>query len=76
MAKLNEELLNEVKQVTGTMQYVQSKIGEIAIEQSRAVKAFEQLSEQLEVLKTKIREEHGDVEVDLETGEIKEVKKG
>jgi hypothetical protein len=74
MKKLNEELLNEVRQTQSSMQYILTKVGEFYVEQNRATQAFEQMSEKLEELKEKIREEHGDVEINLETGEITESK--
>lgn len=72
--KINEELLQEVKGTLSTMQYVSSKITDLSVEQSMAVDAYKQLNEKLDELKGKIREEHGEVEVDLTTGEIKEDK--
>ena len=44
------------------------------VEESRAVDAYKELLDQLEQQKGLIREEHGDVEIDLSTGELKESK--
>ena len=72
--KINDELLSEIKETLGSIQYVGSKIADMTAEKSLAVEAYKQLNEKMEELKGKIREEHGDVELDLATGEIKESK--
>ncbi len=72
--KLSEEQLKSINELVGTLNYVGSKVTELSVEHSRAVEAYRQLQEQLEGEKEKIRSEFGDVEINLQTGELKENK--
>lgn len=73
--KLSEEQLNELNQLVNTIKFVGNKVTELSVEKSRAVDAYKQLQESLEEMKGKIREEFGDVDIDLQTGEVKETPK-
>lgn len=72
--KLSEEQLSELNKVIKTLKYLDSQITSMRVEESRAVDAYKELLDQLEQQKGLIREEHGDVEIDLSTGELKESK--
>ncbi len=72
--KLSEEQLKAINEIVGTLQYVGSKVTEFSVEHSRATEAYRHLQEQLEGEKEKIRSEYGDVEINLQTGELKENK--
>ena len=72
--KLSEEQLKAINEIVGTLQYVSSKVTELSVEHSRAVEVYRQAQDRLEVLKEDIRKEHGDVEINLSTGELKESK--
>jgi|TARA_B110000908_G_scaffold171864_1_gene236260 hypothetical protein len=72
--KLSEDQLKTVNEIVGSLNYVGSKITEFSVEGTRATEAYIQLKKQLEEQKEKIREEFGDVEIDLQTGELKESK--
>lgn len=72
--KLSEEQLTELNNIIKTLKYLDSQITNMRVEESRAVDAYKELLDQLEQQKSSIREEHGDVEIDLSTGELKESK--
>jgi len=72
--KLSEEQLSELNKIIKTLKYLDSQITGMRVEESRAVDAYKELLDQLEQKKVLIREEHGDVEIDLSTGELKESK--
>jgi hypothetical protein len=72
--KLSEEQLTELNNIIKNLKYLDSQIASMRVEESRAVDAYKQLLDQLEVQKETIRNEHGDVEIDLTTGELKEPK--
>ena len=72
--KLSEEQLTELNNIIKNLKYLDSQIASMRVEESRAVDAYKQLIDQLEVQKETIRNEHGDVEIDLTTGELKESK--
>lgn len=72
--KLPEERLKSINELVGTLNYVGSKVTELSVEHSRATEAYRHLQEQLEGEKEKIRSEYGDVEINLQTGELKENK--
>jgi len=72
--KLSEEQLSELNKIIKTLKYLDSQITGMRVEESRAVDAYKELLDQLEQEKVLIREEHGDVEIDLSTGELKESK--
>jgi len=72
--KLSEEQLTELNNIIKNLKYLDSQIASMRVEESRAVDAYKQLLDQLEVQKETIRNEHGDVEIDLSTGELKESK--
>ena len=72
--KLSEEQLTELNNIIKTLKYLDSQITNMRVEESRAVDAYKELLDQLEQQKLLIREEHGDVEIDLSTGELKESK--
>lgn len=72
--KLSEEQLSELNKIIKTLKYLDSQITGMRVEESRAVDAYKELLDQLEQQKGLIREEHGDVEIDLSTGELKESK--
>jgi len=72
--KLSEEQLTELNNIIKNLKYLDSQIASMRVEESRAVDAYKQLLDQLEVQKETIRNEHGDVEIDLTTGELKESK--
>ena len=72
--KLSEEQLTELNNIIKTLKYLDSQITNMRVEESRAVDAYKGLLDQLEQQKSLIREEHGDVEIDLSTGELKESK--
>ena len=74
MKKINEEQLTELNNIIKTLKYLDSQITNMRVEESRAVEAYKELLDQLEKKKALIREEHGDVEIDLTTGELKEPK--
>ena len=73
MKKINEEQLSELNRLVNTIKFVGNKVTELSVEKSRAVDAYKQLQESLEEMKGKIREEFGDVDIDLQTGEVKKV---
>lgn len=73
MEKLSEEQLNELNRLVNTIKFVSQKVTELSVEKSLAVDAYKQLQESLEEIKGKIREEFGDVDIDLQTGEVKKV---
>lgn len=72
--KLSEEQLTELNNIVKNLKYLDSQIAGMRVEESRAVDAYKQLLDQLEVQKETIRNEHGDVDIDLTTGELKESK--
>jgi len=72
MKKISEEQLNELNRLVNTIKFVSQKVTELSVEKSLAVDAYKQLQESLEEMKGKIREEFGDVDIDLQTGEVKE----
>lgn len=72
--KLSEEQLTELNNIIKNLKYLDSQIASMRVEESRAVDAYKQLLDQLETQKETIRNEHGDVEIDLSTGELKEPK--
>ena len=72
--KLSEEQLTELNNIIKNLKYLDSQIASMRVEESRAVDAYKQLLDQLEGQKEVIRKEHGDVEIDLATGELKESK--
>tara|TARA_R110000772_G_scaffold2978_3_gene10977 strand:- start:494 stop:736 length:243 start_codon:yes stop_codon:yes gene_type:complete len=72
--KLSEDQLKTINEIVGSLNYVGSKITEFSVEGTRATEAYIQLKKQLEEQKEKIREEFGEVEIDLQTGELKESK--
>jgi hypothetical protein len=75
--KLSEEQLTELNNIIKTLKYLDSQIASMRVEESRAVDAYKKLLDQLEGQKELIRNEHGEVEVNLETGEIiKQEKEG
>ena len=71
MKKISEEQLNELNRLVNTIKFVSQKVTELSVEKSLAVDAYKQLQESLEEMKGKIREEFGDVDIDLQTGEVK-----
>jgi archaellum component FlaC len=71
--KISEEQLNELNRLVNTIKFVSQKVTELSVEKSLAVDAYKQLQESLEEIKGKIREEFGDVDIDLQTGEVKKV---
>lgn len=71
--KISEEQLNELNRLVNTIKFVSQKVTELSVEKSLAVDAYKQLQESLEEMKGKIREEFGDVDIDLQTGEVKKV---
>ena len=73
MEKISEEQLKELNRLVNTIKFVSQKVTELSVEKSLAVDAYKQLQESLEEMKGKIREEFGDVDIDLQTGEVKEV---
>jgi archaellum component FlaC len=73
MKKISEEQLNELNRLVNTIKFVSNKVTELSVEKSLAVDAYKQLQESLEEMKGKIREEFGDVDIDLQTGEVKKV---
>lgn len=73
MKKISEEQLNELNRLINTIKFVSNKVTELSVEKSLAVDAYKQLQESLEEMKGKIREEFGDVDIDLQTGEVKKV---
>jgi len=72
--KLSEEQLTELNNIIKNLKYLDSQIASMRVEESRAVDAYKQLLDQLEAQKETIRNEYGDVEIDLSTGELKESK--
>jgi len=72
--KLSEEQLTELNNIIKNLKYLDSQIASMRVEESRAVDAYKQLLDQLEAQKETIRNEYGDVEIDLATGELKESK--
>ena len=71
MKKISEEQLNELNRLVNTIKFVSQKVTELSVEKSLAVDAYKQLQESLEKIKGEIREEFGDVDIDLQTGEVK-----
>jgi hypothetical protein len=69
--KLSEDQLKEINRLVNTMRFVTNKITELSVEKSLAVDAYKELQESLEKTKASIREEFGDVDIDLNTGEVK-----
>jgi hypothetical protein len=74
MKKIEEAQLTELNNIIKTLKYLDSQIAGMRVEESRAVEAYKELLDKLEKEKASIREEHGDVEIDLATGELKEPK--
>tara|TARA_R110000796_G_scaffold24946_3_gene70860 strand:+ start:93 stop:335 length:243 start_codon:yes stop_codon:yes gene_type:complete len=72
--RLSEDQLKTINEIVGSLNYVGSKITEFSVEGTRATEAYIQLKKQLEEQKEKIRKEFGEVEIDLQTGELKESK--
>lgn len=73
--KLSEEQLKTINEIVKGLNYVGSKVTELSVEHSRAVEAYIQLQKQIEEQKEIIREEFGDVEINLQSGELSESKK-
>jgi|TARA_B110000908_G_C10052745_1_gene356936 hypothetical protein len=73
--RLSEERLKTINEIVGSLNYVGGKITEFTVEGTRATEAYIELKKQLEEQKEAIRNEFGDVEIDLQTGELKESKK-
>lgn len=73
MAQIKEELLNAVKEARNTMAAIQSELGSIALVELRKEALLEEYKNQQGALNeatNNIREEYGDGEVDLESGEF------
>lgn len=73
MAQIKEELLNAVKEARNTMAAIQSELGSIALVELRKEALLEEYKKQQGALNeatNNIREEYGDGEVDLESGEF------
>ena len=73
MAQIKEELLDAVKEARNTMAAIQSELGSIALVELRKEALLEEYKKQQGALNeatNNIREEYGDGEVDLESGEF------
>lgn len=77
MAKVSEELLNQVKELRSKQASLQSEAGSLAITQeeikerlSAIFAEVKELGNEAQGIMGKIREEHGDGSVDLESGEF------
>lgn len=73
MAQIKEELLDAVKEARNTMAAIQSELGSIALVELRKEALLEEYKKQQGALNeatNSIREEYGDGEVDLESGEF------
>tara|TARA_R110000744_G_scaffold187473_2_gene306932 strand:- start:981 stop:1223 length:243 start_codon:yes stop_codon:yes gene_type:complete len=73
--KLSEDQLKTINEIVKGLNYVGAKVTELSVEHSRAIEAYVQLQSQIEEQKEIIREEFGDVEINLQTGELSESKK-
>jgi len=72
--KMSEEQLAQLNETINTLKFIESKIASLSVDKSLAVDAYKNTLEKLEEQKTSIREEHGEVDVDLSNGELKESK--
>ena len=73
MAQIKEELLNAVKEARNTMAAIQSELGSIALIELSKEALLEEYKKQQGALNeatNNIREEYGDGEVNLESGEF------
>lgn len=73
MAKVKQELLDAVKEVQKNLQVIQLELGAIAIAELRKgalLKAYEEQQAKIKEATDAIQAEHGDGNVDLETGEF------
>lgn len=73
MAKIKEELIEAINDARKTMAAIQSELGALALAELRKEALLEEYkAQQLKVNETTdaIREEYGDGEVNLETGEF------
>ena len=73
MAQIKEELLNAVKEARNTMVAIQSELGSIALIELSKEALLEEYKKQQGALNeatNNIREEYGDGEVNLESGEF------
>ena len=73
MAKVNQELLDAVKEVQKNLQAIQMELGAIALAELRKdalLKAYEEQQAKGKEATDAIQATHGDGSVDLETGEF------
>lgn len=73
MAKVKQELLDAVKEAQKNLQAIQMELGAIALAELRKdalLKAYEEQQAKIKEVTDAIQAEHGDGNVDLETGEF------
>lgn len=73
MAKVNEELLNSIKEVQNEMGKIQNELGAILLielRKSTLLEAYKQQEVKMEEVRKAILDAHGDGTVDLNTGEF------
>lgn len=73
MAKVNQEYVDTVKNAQATMKAIQSELGAIALVELRKeslLAAYKAEEQKIQEVSAKIREEHGDGSLDLESGEF------
>jgi hypothetical protein len=73
MAKVNQELLDAVKEAQKNLQAIQMELGAIALvelRKSALIRAYEEQQAKIKEATEAIQAEYGDGNVDLETGEF------
>lgn len=73
MAKVNQELLDAVKEAQKNIQAIQMELGVIALAELRKdalLKAYEEQQAKIKEATDAIQQAHGDGSVDIETGEF------
>lgn len=71
--KITKKELEEVREALGQVNGIISQIGQIELSKARLSQQFEEADATLKQHQAALKEKYGEVSIDLEKGEIKEV---
>ena len=72
---ITEEQLKKIQELTGKSNEIVMQIGSFDIQKINLLEMFKANATQIEDFKKELEEEHGQVQVDLKTGEISSISK-
>lgn len=70
--QLKEQELKQLQDLVEALKALQSQVGSLEYQKHLTIKALEGANEAMGLLRDELRDTYGEVDIDIETGEIKE----